>query len=71
MDSPIVRIEIGRCRFDASCEARDCTAKASWVARAFDARGWPNGQYALCRSHSQYVAQREFKKGREVLFRPD
>jgi hypothetical protein len=43
-------------------------AKARLVAGAFDSGGHPVQQYELCLSHGSYIAQREQKRGRNVLF---
>jgi hypothetical protein len=61
-------IEIGPCLCDAVCSARRCQRKARVIARAFDTGGRPVQQYELCPRHGQYIAAREKRKGRAVLF---
>lgn len=64
----IQQIEIGPCLYDAACSARRCQAKATVIARVFDSSSHPAKQYELCSQHGLYIAQREQRKSRPVLF---
>ena len=64
----IKEIEISPCLYDAACSARHCQAKATVIARAFDSGGRPAKQYELCSPHGLYIAEREKRKGRSILF---
>jgi hypothetical protein len=64
----IREIEIGPCHYHATCSARQCPARATLIARAFDSGGRPAKQYALCLSHGVQIATREKRRGRTVLF---
>lgn len=64
----IREIQILSCRYHATCSARNCPAKATLIARAFDSGGRSAKQYELCLTHGTYVAKREKSRGRTVLF---
>jgi hypothetical protein len=64
----IEKIEIQPCLYEAVCSARRCQAKATVLARAFDSAGRPAKQYELCSPHGLYIAKREKRKGRGVIF---
>jgi hypothetical protein len=50
------------------CSARRCQAKPTVIVRAFDSYGRPAKQYELCSPHGLYIAKREKRKGRGVIF---
>lgn len=64
----IKEIEISPCLHDMACAVRRCHSKATVIARAFDSGGRPAKQYELCSPHGLYIAEREQRKGRAVLF---
>jgi hypothetical protein len=69
MDSPIQEIELDDCFYEASCAARGCDLPAIVVACSFDAVGQPSKQYELCGTHARMVAERERRKGKNVVDR--
>lgn len=64
----IREIEIAPCQYETVCSARGCSSPATLIARAFDNGGRPVKQYELCLSHSVYIAQREKRRGRSVVY---
>ena len=64
----IKEIEIAPCRYGAPCSARRCDANATVIARAFDTGGRPVRQYDLCVEHGMFIARREKRRGRSVVF---
>jgi hypothetical protein len=69
MSEEVKEIEFWPCGYQAQCKVRNCRAKATTIARSVDLIGRPIDQYELCAAHAEQVAERERRKGREVLKR--
>jgi hypothetical protein len=63
-------IELWPCGYAARCNVKNCTAKATTLARSVDAGGRPIKQYELCSVHAEQVTEREKGRGREIIRRP-
>jgi hypothetical protein len=63
MADDIKTIELLPCGYNTPCKARNCTAKATTIARSIDSGGRPDRPYELCTIH----AERERAKGREII----
>jgi hypothetical protein len=56
MAAEIKAIEFLPCGYQARCQVKNCTARATTIARAADAHGRPLNQYELCALHVEQVA---------------
>jgi hypothetical protein len=63
-------IELWPCGYEATCRAKNCTARATIIMRSIDTGGRPDKQYELCAAHAEQTAARERAKGREIFRRP-
>jgi hypothetical protein len=62
-------IELWACRYQSPCRVKNCTAKATVIARSIDSSGRPIKQYELCGPHAKQITERERAKGREIVER--
>jgi hypothetical protein len=67
MAGEIKTIELLSLHYQAQCRAKNCTARATVIARASDAIGRPKDQYELCAPHAEQIAERERAKGRKIF----
>ena len=62
-------IELWPCGYQAPCQVKNWTVRATVIARAADSIGRPITQYELCAPHAKQVAERERAKEREIIRR--
>ena len=62
-------IEFLPCDYRAQRKVKNCTARATMIARASDSIGRPLNQYELCAPHTEQIAEREGAQGRVIVTR--